>query len=724
MQDALTTFFSQFEPVPWLCYLFPVLALGILIRCAVSLLTFRPEPEVWAWLTTPDGAHIPVTHWESLIGRGAGCDVQLGYPTVSRTHAVLTRYDDGSWTISDAHSKSGVFVNGKQTALSALRFGDVITMGGVNFTLIPLTKEQERIQAGTRTRAGHAVHQVPTLLLLTLFQLLTAIQLILGGCDPALELTAFGGLIGLEWALYLALRAFRRTGFEAETLAFFLCTMGLAVVSSSAPESLIKELLAIVAGVCVFLVVCWSLRDLERAKTVRYLAAVAGIGLLAFNLLFGVEKFGARNWIQLGGVSFQPSEFVKVCFIYVGASTLSRLMAKRNIVLFIAYSAVICACLALMKDFGTAIIFFVAFLVIAFLRSGNFATIALAIAATGFAGVLVLRFLPYARNRFEAWGHVWDYALTTGYSQTRSMMCIASGGLFGLGPGKGWLKYVAASDTDLVFAFVSEEWGLIMAVLMVACIVILACFVVRSAPAGRSCFYTIGACAAVTVMVTQTILNVFGMADFLPLTGVTFPFVSNGGSSMVCVWGLLAFIKAADTRQNASVAIRVPHGVTPLPEEPPMREEPGERVFDIPEDAISVRPAQPKAVPAKPTASISSAPKPQTAVHSAAPVSGDWWKALSENCKGQIPPMYRAFLDLCGGVLEGDQLTVFAPDEITLNRLDNDRVRGVLSAEAEKVSGQPVRLLLREGEPPKPSPEENLKQLLQFGSQFDNIEIK
>lgn len=590
MQDALTTFFSQFEPVPWLCYLFPVLALGILIRCAVSLLTFRPEPEVWAWLTTPDGAHIPVTHWESLIGRGAGCDVQLGYPTVSRTHAVLTRYDDGSWTISDAHSKSGVFVNGRQTALSALRFGDVITMGGVNFTLIPLTKEQERIQAGTRTRAGHAVHQVPTLLLLTLFQLLTAVQLILGGCEPALELTAFGGLIGLEWALYLALRAFRRTGFEAETLAFFLCTMGLAVVSSSAPESLVKELLAIVAGVCAFLVVCWSLRDLERAKAVRYLAAVAGIGLLAFNLLFGVEKFGARNWIQLGGVSFQPSEFVKVCFIYVGASTLSRLMAKRNIVLFIAYSAVICACLALMKDFGTAIIFFVAFLVIAFLRSGNFATIALAIAATGFAGVLVLRFLPYARNRFEAWGHVWDYALTTGYSQTRSMMCIASGGLFGLGPGKGWLKYVAASDTDLVFAFVSEEWGLIMAVLMVACIVVLACFVVRSAPAGRSCFYTIGACAAVTVMVTQTILNVFGMADFLPLTGVTFPFVSNGGSSMVCVWGLLAFIKAADTRQNASVAIRVPHGVTPLPEEPDAQEAAEEPAAENP-DAVWQRPA-------------------------------------------------------------------------------------------------------------------------------------
>ena len=155
-----------------------------------------------------------------------------------------------------------------------------------------------------------------------------------------------------------------------------------------------------------------------------------------------------------------------------------------------------------------------------------------------------------------------------------------------------------------------------------------------------------------------------------------------------------------------------------------MREEPGERVFDIPEDAVPVQPAPPKAVPTETTAPAPAEPKTGKAAPKTAPVSGDWWKALSESCKGQLPPMYRAFLDLCGGVLEGDQLTVFAPDAITMNRLDNDRVRGVLSAEAERVSGQPVRLLLREGEPPKPSPEENLKPLLKFGSQFDNIEIK
>ena len=104
----------------------------------------------------------------------------------------------------------------------------------------------------------------------------------------------------------------------------------------------------------------------------------------------------------------------------------------------------------------------------------------------------------------------------------------------------------------------SEEWGLLLAALCVAAIVILAAFVVRSLPQARSCFYAIGAASAVTIYVVQTLLNVFGTVDILPLTGVTFPFVSNGGSSMICVWGLLAFIKAADTRQNASFAIRLP----------------------------------------------------------------------------------------------------------------------------------------------------------------------
>ena len=115
---------------------------------------------------------------------------------------------------------------------------------------------------------------------------------------------------------------------------------------------------------------------------------------------------------------------------------------------------------------------------------------------------------------------------------------------------------MAAADTDLVFGVLSEEWGLIIAVLAILSIVTLGIFAVRSIKAGRSAFYTIAACAATTLMIFQTILNVFGSVDILPLTGVTFPFVSNGGTSMIVSWGMLAFLKAADTRQNASIAVK------------------------------------------------------------------------------------------------------------------------------------------------------------------------
>lgn len=539
-------------------YILPLAALLILWRCGRSLLAFRREPEVWAWLASPSGDRIPVTHWESLVGRTKSCDVVLDYPTISRRHAVLTRYDDGSWSVSDIGSKGGIRVNGADTAMCAVGFGDVISLGGVNFTLVPITKEQERIQASVRTRAGKEVSPALTLMLLSLFQVLACLQLMLHVEQLGLVAGAFGMLLAAQWALFLLMRLARRSGFDVETLAFFLTTMGVCVVSSSSPSALKKEMLAIFAGIAVFLILGWFLRDLERAKKLRYVAAAAGIALLVFNVLFGVEKYGAKNWVEIGPVSFQPSELVKLCFVFAGASTLQRLMTRRNLLLYIVYSAAICGCLALINDFGTAIIFFVTFLVTAFMRSGDFATIGLACAGTGFAGVLVLRFKPYALRRFSTWRHVWENALTSGYSQTRAMMCIASGGLFGLGGGRGWLKYVAAADTDLVFAFVSEEWGLLLGLMMIAAIVLLAAFVVRSAPVERSSFYSISAVSAVTIMVVQAMLNVFGTVDLLPLTGVTFPFVSNGGSSMLCVWGLLAFIKAADTRQNASFSVRLP----------------------------------------------------------------------------------------------------------------------------------------------------------------------
>ncbi len=153
----------------------------------------------------------------------------------------------------------------------------------------------------------------------------------------------------------------------------------------------------------------------------------------------------------------------------------------------------------------------------------------------------------------------------------------------------------------------------------------------------------------------------------------------------------------------------------PPPEEPPPMEEPGQRIYDIPEEPPLQVPKAPPP-PAAPTAEAPPSSPGQT-------LGGGWWRTLAENCKGRLSPMYRPFLGMCSGFLEGDLLTVCAPDDLTLGRLDNDRVRETITQEAEALVGGPVRLTLRAGEAPKSSPEENLKNLVAFGRQFDNIEI-
>ena len=539
-------------------YLVPALGAWLLLHCARPLISFRREPEIWAWLKFTDGTQVAVTHWENVIGRAKSSDITVALSTVSRNHAVLTRYDDGSWTITDASSKTGTWVNGERVDIRAIGEGDVISIGGVDMELQPITKRQEQLQSQLRTGGSSGWSGLLGLLILTLLQAVMLTGFLLNG--PEEEFGAyflgFGAVAVCQWGLFFFYLAIRRRSFEVETLAFFLCTLGAAAIATVKPGELGKQCAAMVLGVLMFLLIGWSLRDLERAKRFRYLAVLAGVGFLVVTLLFGKEYYGAKNWLVIGNLSLQPSELSKVCFVYAGASTMDRIMNKRNLILFIAYSVVICGLLALMNDFGTALIFFCAFLIIAYLRSGSMGTIALACTALGFAGVLALRIAPHALSRFATWRHIWDDPFNSGYQQTQAIMCIASGGLFGLGPGNGYLQKVFAADSDIVFATVSEEWGLLAAVQMVLAISALGLFAIRTSRVSRSSFYCIGGCTAAGILLIQASLNCLGTVDILPFTGVTFPFLSNGGTSMIGAWGLLAFVKAADTRQNASFAVR------------------------------------------------------------------------------------------------------------------------------------------------------------------------
>lgn len=573
-----------------------VLAVYILLHCILSLIRAKNPAEVWAYMhmTTyklnsegeaelSNEFSVPITHWENVIGRTRSCDIQVKDGTLSRNHGILMRDQQGGWTYRDLGSKNGTYLgdiedkrasdeNGDMSGFVLiskkgqmgppvkLEYGDTLRAGLTEFTLLPISVEEKNNNINMRRSDTRVMSAGPALAALTLFQILTICQLWVSmGADHLVEIFAgIGGLMLVQWVYVGMVRSTGRTGFEMETIAFFLSTLSLAVVASSSPSAMYKQAMAVALGVAIMFIMCIMLRNLDMAKNLRWVLMAVSIILFVFNLTLGTVLFGARNWISIGGFSFQPSELVKIAFIWIGAATLDELFDKKNLWIFMGFSVFCFGCLGLMGDFGTAIIFFVTFLIISFLRSGDFSKLILLVGAAGVGGFMILRFKPYVAARFATWGHVWDAAVMNdaGYQQTRTMSAAASGGLIGVGPGEGWLEQVAAADTDMVFGMLVEEWGLIIACLAVLSIVTMAVFAIKNIMSGRSTYYTIAACGAMSMFVFQTMLNVFGSVDILPFTGVTFPFVSNGGTSMMVSWGMLAFLKSADTREQASLAVK------------------------------------------------------------------------------------------------------------------------------------------------------------------------
>ena len=535
-----------------------ILSAAILVRCIRSMLNERYEPELWGYIRR-GRENLPIYHWENLIGRSRFSDLRVDMPGIGRVHAVLTRSDRGAWRLYDIFSKGGVWVNGVKVGAAGceVRNGDVLNLGGNVLRFLPVNTEQREALENRRTRAGQTVSPAFTLIYLTLFQLFLLLEHVCsaGGEYIGDIALAFAGLICVQWICYYAMRFIGRSGYEVETLAFYLSSLGMSVAASSTPEDMYKQLLLTIAGVALFLAGGWWLRNLKRTSTMRIPVAVLAIALLGLNVATSDAVFGARNWLEFGGYSFQPSEFVKALYIYVGASTLDRLYRTRNLYTFIGFSAACVVALALIGDFGTALIFFVSFLVISFMRSGSIATVLLAVSGAGLAGFLAVSVKPYIAQRFAAWGHVWEDVYDKGFQQTRAMSAAASGGLFGKGAGAGWLENIFAANTDMVFALICEELGLIVGICMVLAVLTLAFFAVRSARQGRSAYYAIAACAAMSMMLVQLALNVFGSLDILPFTGVTFPFVSRGGSSLLACWMMMAYVKSADNRRNASFAV-------------------------------------------------------------------------------------------------------------------------------------------------------------------------
>ncbi len=535
MGDLLATLGNVFVFV--LRLILPLLSV-LFIFSVVKDLFKRKGKISLAKLITANGLEFDIYSVESIIGRSKLCDVVLNIPSISRRHAVITYSEDYGFKISSVFG-SEIYVNDTLIDEYAyFDFGDVIEIGGLQLKLTPC--EIVDISSSSKIKK----RGVSSAILLTSIQVIMFLEIMIHYL-PEFKMfipISFGALILCEW-VYFLIHGFKNN-INIETLGFFLTTVGFAVAASATPDNMLKQIITAALGFFAFIVLQFVYKNVDLVMKLRYIVAGVAVSLLAYNMIFGVYINGAKNWIRIGSFTFQPSEVVKFLFIFTTAATLQNLLSKRNLILFFCFSSICMGALVVMRDFGTCAIFFVTVLIILYMRSGNVKIIGLITAFVGVCAALVVKFVPYVTRRFSTYRHAWEYASDKGYQQTRTMMAIASGALLGVGGANGKLKYVAAADTDLVFGMLVEEWGMIFAFCAIVCFIIFALYSLKSISQTNSAYFAIAAVSAAGLWLFQISLNIFGSTDLLPLTGVTLPFISNGGSSMISSWLLLSFIKA------------------------------------------------------------------------------------------------------------------------------------------------------------------------------------
>lgn len=528
-------------------YALLIIALYVVVRVVLAMFFKKATNPVRGRLVNDvTGEVITLRDNETSIGRNKACDVVLGFDTISRLHAVMAFRNKG-FMVFDTNSKSGVTVNGEKIKNKANVYdGDRVGFGGLEYTLSVNKFKYIKDKSGVLGRPNYFI----ILTLISVFNIFTMLLTSFPEGDFEIRVaSAFLGMIALIWGyFFFASIVMRITGFEVESIAFLFASIGLGIVASIYPGGALKQFFAILLGVVGFCMLLTLLRFVDAIKVFRYMLAVGAIGLLALTLLIAEPTNGALSWVNIAGISLQPSELVKVAFIFVGAVTLEKLQSIKQLTLYIVFAAICVLELFLMYDFGAALIFFFTFIVIAFMRSGDIRTIMLICIAAALGAVLIILFKPYVAARFSGYLHIWENMDTTGYQQTRTLIYSASGGLFGLGLGNGKLRNVFAAAEDLVFGVVCEEYGIIMGFLIPVTFALLTVAIIINAQKSKSTFYAISGVGAISLVLFQTMLNIFGVTDLLPLTGVTLPFVSKGGSSIICCFCLLAFMKSVDTR--------------------------------------------------------------------------------------------------------------------------------------------------------------------------------
>ncbi|HEY3083527.1 MAG TPA: FtsW/RodA/SpoVE family cell cycle protein [Chloroflexota bacterium] len=355
-------------------------------------------------------------------------------------------------------------------------------------------------------------------------------------------------------------------------IAALLTAVGQAMVTRIEPTLGPRQLVWLGLSMAVWAVVIWFPRPVRWLARYRYTAAALGIVLLASTMVLGVDpnNSGVRIWLGAGGLYFQPSELLKVLLVIflaayldevrdlLGATDATAGQPLRPSLAHLAPIALIGGvCLGLMliqRDLGPAFLFFAVSLAMLYVATGRALYAGAGLVLFGIGALVGYRLFSVARVRVDIWLDPWTDAAGRGYQVVQGLLAIANGGVFGVGIGYGHPEILPAAHTDFPFAVLAEEMGLVGAAAVLTLFVVLTTRGFAVALRARDGFSTLLAAGLTSVLALQALIIVAGNLKLLPLTGITLPFVSYGGSSLLTnflILGLLLRV-AAEAGEHAA----------------------------------------------------------------------------------------------------------------------------------------------------------------------------
>ncbi len=313
-----------------------------------------------------------------------------------------------------------------------------------------------------------------------------------------------------------------------------LVAIGEVIVGRLSLEKEKKQFIIVCVVTIVTLIIPWIMESFEKLYRLKNFYFIVGIGLLLAVLIMGVTSRGAKLSLSLGSISIQPSEFVKIIFVFFIASVLSQKTDFKTVVITTVEAAVFVLSLVASTDLGSALIFFIVYVFMLYVATKKSIYLLLGLGGGSFASIVAYKLFSHVRIRVATWLDPWEDISNTGYQITQSLFAIGSGGWFGKGLYQGQPTDVPIITKDFIIAAIAEEMGGLVSILLILLCMTTFLFMIKIAMMQNNNFNKLIAVGLGISYAFQVFLTVGGATKMIPLTGVTMPLVSYGGSSALC----------------------------------------------------------------------------------------------------------------------------------------------------------------------------------------------